>query len=143
MTPIFNTIGISATGMAAERLRMEVIANNLANAQSTRSANGGAYRRQEVVFEAVLADTLKKASGVSGLGGVRAVEVVEDQSELPRIHMPGHPDADKEGYVTMPNVQLPMEMVDLLTASRAYEANVKAAQTFRQMQEQALSILRG
>lgn len=143
MTPIFNTMGISATGMSAERLRMEVIANNLANAQSTRSANGGAYRRQEVVFEAIMADTMKKASGATGLGGVRAVEIVEDQSELPKIYMPGHPDADKEGYVTMPNVQLPMEMVDLLTASRAYEANVKAAQTFRQMQEQALSILRG
>ncbi|MCX7667140.1 MAG: flagellar basal body rod protein FlgC [Gemmataceae bacterium] len=143
MTPIFKAIGISATGMAAERLRMEVIANNLANAQSTRSANGGAYRRQEVVFEAVLADTLRKASTASGMGGVRVVEIAEDQSELPKVYMPGHPDADKEGYVTMPNVQIPMEMVDLLTAARAYEANVKAAQTFRQMQEQALSILRG
>jgi flagellar basal-body rod protein FlgC len=78
----------------------------------------------------------------SGLKGVEAIEIVEDQSELPKLFMPSHPEADANGYVTMPNVHLAMEMVNLMTASRAYEANVKAAQTFRQLGEQALAILR-
>jgi flagellar basal-body rod protein FlgC len=139
---LFAAGAISGSGMSAERFRMEVIANNIANANSTRSANGGPFRRQDVVF----AEVLGAASGPSGtplLGGVQAVELVEDQTELPRVYMPGHPDADAEGFVRMPNVQLPIEMVNLLTASRAYEANLRAAQTFRQMNEQALGLLRG
>ncbi|MBY0458510.1 MAG: flagellar basal body rod protein FlgC [Gemmataceae bacterium] len=137
---MFTAGAISGSGMSAERLRMEVVANNIANANSTRSANGGPFRRQDVVFAEVLADT---PGGGVALGGVRAVELVEDPTELPRVHNPGHPDADAEGFVRMPNVQLPVEMVNLLTAARAYEANLKAAQTFRQMNEQALAILRG
>lgn len=127
---LFGGFGTSASGMSAERFRMEVIANNLANAHSTRSANGGPFRRQDVVFAEVL-------------GGVQAVDVVEDPSPLQRVYMPGHPDADREGFVSMPNVELPVEMVNLITAARAYEANLKAAQTFRQMNEQALALLRG
>lgn len=142
----FNTLmgayGISASGMSAERYRMEVIANNVANANSTKSANGGPFRRQDVVFAEVLSDASKPGVGPN-LGGVQAVELVEDQSELPRVYMPGHPDADAEGYVRMPNVQLPIEMVNLVTAARAYEANLRTAQTFRQMNEQALTLLRG
>ncbi|MBA4065312.1 MAG: flagellar basal body rod protein FlgC [Isosphaera sp.] len=130
---------ISGSGMTAERLRMEVIANNIANANSTRSANGGPFRRQDVVFAEVLGD----AGGLADLRGVRAVELVEDPSPLNRVYQPGHPDADAEGFVLLPNVQLPIEMVNLLTAARAYEANLRAAQTFRQMQEQALALLRG
>ena len=132
---------ISGSGMSAERFRMEVIANNIANANSTRSANGGPFRRQDVVFAEVLGDSM--GSGGPPFGGVQATELVEDQTELPRIFMPGHPDADATGFVRMPNVQLPIEMVNLITASRAYEANVRAGQTFRQMSEQALSLLRG
>jgi flagellar basal-body rod protein FlgC len=128
--------------MSAERLRMEVIANNIANANSTRSANGGPFRRQDVVFAEVLGGTMRP-EGLPELRGVQAVEVVEDPSELPRVHMPGHPDADAEGFVRMPNVQLPIEMVNLITAARAYEANLRAAQTFRQINEQALVLLRG
>lgn len=139
---MFGTASISGSGMAAERLRMEVIANNIANAQSTRSANGGPFRRQDVVFAEVLGES-HRVHGQPEFRGVQAVEVVEDPSELPRVYMPGHPDADAEGYVRMPNVQLPIEMVNLLTASRAYEANLKAAQTFRQLNEQALTLLRG
>lgn len=142
----FNTLfaagAISGTGMSAERFRMEVIANNIANANSTRSANGGPFRRQDVVFAEVLGGQLRPA-GAPALGGVEATEVVEDPTELPRVYNPGHPDADAEGFVRMPNVQLPIEMVNLLTASRAYEANLRAAQTFRQMNEQALTLLRG
>jgi flagellar basal-body rod protein FlgC len=140
---MFAASAISASGMSAERLRMEVTANNLANAHSTRSANGGPYRRQDLVFQAVLDSAVGGKPTPSGLRGVEVVDRVEDQSELPKIHMPGHPDADADGMVTMPNVSLPIEMVNLLTASRAYEANVRAAQTFRQLNEQALAILRG
>lgn len=139
---LFSGVGISATGMSAERLRMEVIANNIANANSTRSANGGPYRRQDVVF-AELLGAARRADGVPDLRGVAVVERVEDPTELPRVLMPGHPDADAEGFVRMPNVQLPIEMVNLITAARAYEANLKAAQTFRQINEQALVLLRG
>jgi flagellar basal-body rod protein FlgC len=139
---LFAANNISASGLSAERFRMEVIANNLANLNSTRSANGGAFRRQDVVFEAVLGDSVNRLSGAN-LGGVQVVDLVDDQSPLPRVYLPGHPDADNEGYVTLPNVQLPVEMVNLLTATRAYEANLKAAQTFRQINEQALTLLRG
>src|ERR1700754_3092313 len=95
---LFSANGISGAGMSAERFRMEVIANNIANANSTRSANGGPFRRQDVVF----AEVLGAATGPAGtplLAGVQAVELVEDQTELPRVYMPGHPDADAEGFV--------------------------------------------
>jgi len=137
---MFAASAISGTGLSAERFRMEVVANNIANANSTKSANGGPFRRQEVVFAEVLGGA---GGGMPTFGGVQAVEVVEDQSELPRVYMPGHPEADADGMVTMPNVNLPMEMVNLMTASRAYEANLRAAQTFRTLNEQALLILRG
>lgn len=139
---LFGASAVSASGMSAERLRMEVIANNIANANSTRSANGGPFRRQDVVFAEVLG-AATTPNGTPDLRGVQAVELVEDQSELPRVYMPGHPDADAEGFVRMPNIQLPIEMVNLLTAARAYEANLRAAQTFRQLNEQALVLLRG
>ncbi len=84
-----------------------------------------------------------KPGGLPDLRGVRVAGVVEDQSPLNRVYQPGHPDADPEGFVLMPNVQLPFEMVNLITASRAYEANAKAAQTFRTMNEQALGLIRG
>ncbi len=132
---------ISASGMSAERLRMEVIANNVANALATRSANGGPYRRQEVVFEAVLNDAAGD-SPTGMLGGVRVAGVEDDGSELPRVYNPGHPDADSDGYVSMPNVFLPIEMVNLMTASRAYEANVKVMQSLKQQLEQCLTLLR-
>jgi flagellar basal-body rod protein FlgC len=132
---------ISASGMSAERMRMEVIANNIANAMATRGPSGGPYRRQDVVFEAVLRDATYD-SPTASLGGVRVAGVEDDQSELPRVHDPGHPDADADGYVSMPNVFLPIEMVNLMTASRAYEANLKVLQTLRQQLEQTLILLR-
>lgn len=135
---------ISASGLAGERLRMEVLANNIANAHSTRSAQGGPFRRQEVVFAAALSEQLKASvAGGQKLGGVQVVGVVDDPSDLERVFNPGHPDADDEGYVMMPNVHLPIEMVNLITASRAYEANLRVLQSFRQMAEQSLSLLRG
>ena len=140
---LFAPSQISSSGMSAERLRMEVIANNIANANSTKSANGGPFRRQDVVFAAVMEQVNAKGlPTASGLKGVEALEIVEDQSPLPTLYNPAHPDADANGNVTMPNVNLSIEMVNLMTASRAYEANVKAAQSFRQLGEQALAILR-
>ncbi len=134
---------ISASGMAAERMRMEVISNNVANAMSTRSPNGGPYRRQDVLFEAVMRDQMGGATSPrTPFGGVRVAGVEDDMSELQRVHDPGHPDADSEGYVSMPNVYLPIEMVNLMTASRAYEANLKVLQTLRQQLEQTLTLLR-
>lgn len=138
---LFGAGAISGSGMSAERFRMEVVANNIANANATRSANGGPFRRQDVVFAEVLGGAVRPG-GLPDLRGVQAVEVVEDPTELPRVYMPGHPDADAEGFVRMPNVQLPIEMVNLLTAARAYEANLKAFQAFRTMNEQALGLLR-
>jgi flagellar basal-body rod protein FlgC len=142
MDPIFAATNISASGLSAERLRMEVVANNIANANATRSPQGGPYRRQQVVFEAALAEQLRGGRSGAG-GGVQVVDIVDDPSELPRIFNPGHPDADAQGFVLMPNVQLPMEMVDLMTANRAYEANLKVLQAFRQQAETALTLLRG
>jgi flagellar basal-body rod protein FlgC len=139
-----SSMNISASGMAAERLRMEVVANNIANANSTRTAEGGPYRRMEVLFAAAF-DSASGSSqgGGHGLGGVQVVGLQPDLSALPRVYQPGHPDADGNGQVVMPNVKLPNEMVDLITASRSYEANLRALRTFREMAEQALSLLRG
>ena len=134
-----NAGAISATGMTAERMRMEVIANNLANAYTTRGVDGQPFRRQEVVFEAIL----DRAMSPGGFGGVRVAGVTDDPSPLQRVHMPGHPDADADDMVEMPNVSLPVEMVDLMTAMRAYEANLKVAQATHRMGEVALSIIRG
>jgi flagellar basal-body rod protein FlgC len=144
---LFSSTGISGSALAAERLRMEVAANNIANANSTRSLEGGAYRRQQVIFEAAMEHALGgepsgRASSATGLAGVRVVGIEADQSPLHKVHNPGHPDADENGYVEMPNVTMPREMIDLITASRAYEANLKSLQTFRQMAEQALSLMR-
>lgn len=138
---LFAGQAISGSGMSAERYRMEVIANNIANANSTKGPDGQPFRRQEVVFAEVLGGM--KADGTPELQGVRAVELVEDQTPFNEQYIPGHPEADANGNVKLPNVNLPMEMVNLITATRAYEANVKTAQTFRQMNEQALALLRG
>ena len=141
-----SATNISASGLSAERTRMEVVANNIANAYSTRSVNGGPYRRKEVVFSTVLDERMRpgQSSGGSrgGLGGVRVDGVVDDNSEFIKQYNPGHPDADKEGFVLMPNIRLPVEMVNLITASRAYEANLKVLQSFRQTAEQALALAR-
>ena len=141
---LLATSHISASGLAAERQRMEVIANNIANANSTNSLSGGPYRRQVMVFSEAFDMALAGGKyNANGLEGVKIKGVESDWSEMPRVYNPGHPDADESGMVTMPNVKLPNEMVDLITASRAYEANLKALHQFRQMTEQTLSLLRG
>jgi flagellar basal-body rod protein FlgC len=133
---MFDALGISATGMAAERLRMDVIASNLANAQSTRGAGGQPYRRKEVVLQE------GQPSFDQVLGGVQVAGVVDDPSPLRRLYDPGHPDADAQGYVTMPNVNPVTEMVDLISSSRGYEANVTAMNAAKQMFSKTFDILR-
>jgi flagellar basal-body rod protein FlgC len=140
---ILGAANISASGLTAERVRMEVVANNIANAFSTRSAAGGPFRRQDVLFGAVLDKQLRGGRGGQGnLNGVQVLGVVNDSSEFPMIFNPGHPDANGDGYVAMPNVILPIEMVNLITANRAYEANLKVLQAFRQQADQILTLLR-
>jgi flagellar basal-body rod protein FlgC len=140
----YSAADISASGLSAERQRMEIVANNIANAHSTRTPQGGPFRRQNVVFSAAYDEAAAGSRrSAQDLRGVRVVSVEADQSQLPRVYQPGHPDADADGYVTMPNVKLPNEMVDLITASRAYEANLRALSTFKSMVEQALTLLRG
>ena len=141
---MFDALEISGTGLTAQRLRMDVTAENLANAQSTRTANGqGPYRRKEVVLQeagsgvgASFADSLNAARGVQVVG------IVNDPTPPRRVYDPGHPDADAQGYVTMPNVNTVTEMTDLIGASRAYEANVTAMQSAKQMFSKTLDILR-
>ncbi|UGS33706.1 flagellar basal body rod protein FlgC [Capillimicrobium parvum] len=150
---LFDALSISASGLSAERLRMDVTAENLANAQSTQGAGGQPYRRKEVVlqatggaggFQAALAGAMGPAGGGSGAvpGGVQVAGIVEDAEPGRRIYDPGHPDADAQGYVTMPNVDSVTEMVDLISESRAYEANVTAMQTAKQMFTKTLDLLR-
>lgn len=134
---LFGGLSISGSGMTAERLRMDVIAENLANAESTRGANGQPYKRKEVVLGA--------AGGTSFddvLAGVRVKAVVEDQNPGRKVYDPSHPDADKQGFVTLPNVNTVTEMVDLITATRGYEANVQALNAAKQMFTRTLDILR-
>lgn len=134
MRSVFSSIDVSATGLSAERLRMEVIANNVANANSTSGPGGTPFRRQEVVFAAAMNDAQK--------GGVEVVGIQEDTSELPKIYKPSHPHADANGFVTMPNVVVANEMVDMMVANRSYEANLNAIKTYQQMAQNTLELLR-
>ncbi|MDE0934669.1 MAG: flagellar basal body rod protein FlgC [Mariniblastus sp.] len=138
-TNLFSAADISASGMSAERMRMETVANNIANANTTRSVDGNPYRRKQLVFSEILDP---QSSNTKGLQGVRVLGMESDQSPFQSVHRPGHPDADEEGNVRMPNVKIPNEMVDLITASRSYEANLKALSSFKDMVEQTLTLLR-
>ncbi len=148
---MFDSLNVSATGLTAERLRMDVTAENLANAQTTRGANGGPYRRKEVVLEQAAGGAggfgaqLTAAMGARGggrPGGVQVAAVAEDQTAPRMVYDPGHPDADARGYVAMPNVDSVTEMVDLISSSRAYEANVTAMEAAKQMFTKTLELLR-
>lgn len=147
---LFSSMNVAATGLTAQRLRMDVISNNIANVNTTRTTDGGAYRRQRVVLRPrndrlefrtrFLPQALWK-----GLGeGVRVIEIAEDRSPLRLVYDPTHPDAytsgPKQGYVEYPNVNVVTEMVDMISASRAYEANVTVVQNSAQMFARGLAI---
>jgi flagellar basal-body rod protein FlgC len=140
---LFPELQIPASGLAAEKLRMEVVANNIASAHTAGSTPETTFRRQHVVFADRQARSTRSTSGTQGLEGVAVVGVVPDQSDLQQVYEPGHPQADPQGFVSYPNVSIPIEMIDLMTASRAYEANLKALQLQTRMAEQSLSLLRG
>lgn len=135
MSSILPAINATASALQAERTRLEVVATNLANAQNTRDATGQVYRRKQVVFETMVqnAGAAAGAFNADTDGGVRVAKIVDDPSPLQVIHMPGHPNADANGNVSMPNVNVVEEMVDMMTANRSYEANLQALQTARQM----------
>jgi flagellar basal-body rod protein FlgC len=148
---MFDALNVSATGLTAERLRMDVTAENLANAQTTRGADGRPYRRKEVVLAEVqsggFGSQLAKAIGAGSAsgsqpGGVEVAGISQDQTPGKLVYDPGHPDADAKGYVRMPNVDTVAEMVDLISASRAYEANVTAMNSAKQMFSKTLDLLR-
>ncbi len=147
---MFGAIDTSATGMTAERLRMDTIADNLANSNTTRTEDGGPYMRKVVRLE----PREKKERGIPGLislprqglsardsgRGVRATEITEAEGEPKRVHDPSHPDAGEDGYVEKPNVEPVKEMVDMITASRAFQANTTAVESAKQMFNRALQI---
>ncbi len=140
-----TSLKIGSSGMTAQRKRIDTISTNLANINTTRTAEGGPYRRQSVVFSAVHAKDNFGKELDSALGGdhVREVEVtdtVEDHEEPKMVYQPEHPDADERGYVAMPNVNLMEEMVDLISASRSYEANVATINATKGMLSKAISL---
>ena len=147
---LFDAIDVAGSGLAAERLRMDVTAGNLANAQTTQGADGQPYRRRQVVlqeakgagqsFGSILASAKSGPAGT--VSGVQVAGIVEDPAPSRRVHDPGHPDADAQGYVSLPNVNPVTEMVDLISASRSYEANVTAMQTAKQLFSKTLELLR-
>lgn len=125
-------INQTASALEANKLRLEIIAQNIANAHTTLDETGGPYQRQVVSFETMLSD----AKNVS----VQVSDVSKDTTPGPAVYNPSHPHADDQGMVQMPNVSMTQEMVDMITASRAYEANLSVAKTSRQMAERALEI---
>jgi flagellar basal-body rod protein FlgC len=133
---MFDSLNVSASGMTATQLWMDVVSSNLANADSTKAANGQPYRRKEIVLE--------QAAPSFGevLGGVQVDGIVNDPSPLRQVYDPGNPEANKQGYVTMPNVNPVTEMVDLISASRGYESNVTAMNAAKQMFSKTFDVLR-
>ncbi|MDD2237217.1 MAG: flagellar basal body rod protein FlgC [Kiritimatiellae bacterium] len=134
-------IGISSTGLDAESLRMKVLANNMANAQAY-GPDGEPYRRREVVFAERLNDALGSSDPASALGGVKVQEIVESDMPFKVVYRPGHPYADEEGFVKMPNVNTEEEMVDMMSASRSFQANLAAVKMSKSMANEALDLLK-
>ena len=161
LRPMFGTLGVAASGLSAQRARMETIATNIANAEVTRTPEGGPYKRRMVQMEAAPASRFEASLGAAlgvppvalpdaptALGdvtadhanGVRVTGIMEDQTEGPLVYEPGHPDANEQGFVRMSNVRLTDEVVDLMDARRAYEANATVFQTAKAMLRRAIDI---
>ncbi len=139
-----NGMNISASGMTAQRLRMDIISQNIANVSTTRDENGNPYRRKMVVFAekdvTPFGEVLMKTEGTAG-NGVKVTKITEDrEAELRKVYDPTHPDADEEGYVTYPNVNIVQEMTDLIDATRSYEANVTAFNATKNMALKGLEV---
>ncbi len=137
-----NSLSISATGMTAQRLRLDVVAENIANIETTRATDGSPYRRKLVVLEAKndFQRVYTQAQRSRNTLGVQVAAIQEDESELKAVYNPNHPDANEEGYVEMPNVDLVQETTDAMAATRAYEANITVFNTVKSMAVKALEI---
>jgi len=142
---MLKSFSISASALTMQRLRMDVIAQNIANAGTTRTAAGGAYRRRLVVSQEVgginsFSRHLSDSTNRLGAAGVKAVRIVEDTTPFKMVYDPGHPDADELGYVAMPNVDTVREMTDMMMATRSFEANITAFNASKSMAMKALEI---
>ena len=138
---MYNVLEVLANGLSAARMRVNVIASNIANAETTRTPDGGPYKRRDVV-QVAQTDKSSFASELDrmSLAKPRVEEVIEDESDPRLVYQPGHPDANKEGYVAYPNINVVTSMTDMMTATRLYQANVTAVQTVRDMQDSASRI---
>jgi flagellar basal-body rod protein FlgC len=141
MSNLISAVNAAASALDAQRVRMEVAVSNMANAESTRSVNGEPYRRRDVVFEAKAPESFGHALGVATEAtGVRVAGVIEDQTPFQKRWDPTHADADENGFVMMPNVDVPEEMVNLIGAARAYQANLTAIGLIRDTVQKALDL---
>jgi flagellar basal-body rod protein FlgC len=143
---LFSALSVSASGMAAQRTRAEVLVENLANSETTRTPDGGPYRRKDVVFASDPTSSpfssIYRASFEPASEGVRVAGTVEDTSPPDRRYLPGHPDADATGYVSFPHINPAEDMVDLMGASRGYAANIAAMSAVKDMIQRSIDILR-
>lgn len=143
---LFAALSVSSSGMAAQRMRTEVLAENLANAETTRTPEGGPYRRKDVVFQTQTVDTPFSShfqtAMDSGMRGVEVADILVDDRAPEKRFSPGHPDADKDGYVAFPKLNPAEEMVDLMSASRSYQANVAAVTAVKDMILRSIDLLK-
>ncbi len=140
MLGIFSAMEIAASGLTAERTRMNTIASNLANARTTRTEQGGPYKRLDPIFEAKPIDRNGEIGAANGVSLANVARIEQDQRPGTMVYEPGHPDANAEGYVEYPNVNAVEEMVNMITASRAYEAGITSIDTVKRMARSALDI---
>jgi len=142
---LFSSLSVSASGMAAQRARAELLVENMANAETTRTPDGGPYRRKDVVFESQQVSSpfssVLQSEMDATTTGVAVSDVVVDQSDPEKRYMPGHPDADKDGYVSFPRLNPAEDMVDLVDTSRNYESNVSAISAVKDMIQQSINLL--
>lgn len=148
---VWNIMRIGASGLTAQRLRLDVVSNNIANAETTRTAEGGPYKRQDVIFtpqgssssflpQFIAARHNQSLDELTGMGGVQTSSIITDDEAGARVYDPTHPDADEEGYVTYPNVNMVVEMTNMLSATRSYEANLAVVDAAKRMALKALDI---
>ena len=143
---LFGVLSVSASGMAAQRTRAELLVQNLANSETTRTPEGGPYRRQDAVFQSAPQTSpfsaVFQSEMTNGVAGVEVAQVVEDTSGGDKRYQPGHPDADEDGYVTYPSINPSEDMVDLLGAQRGFEGNVAAMTAIKDMIQHSIDLLR-
>ena len=143
---LFNLLSVSASGMSAQRKRAELLVENMANSETTRTPGGGPYRRKDAIFESdpqgspFAAEFQRELGG--GPAGVRVADIVEDTREPQKRYIPNHPDADESGYVAFPNINPAEDMVDLMNATRSYHGNVSAMQAVKDMIHRSIDLLK-